>query len=110
LVVSLTAVEPLCVEIDTEPNPLEDASHRHFGRNEDNMPEVLTSLTNNLYTRLQEAVKEFRKPTFVGRIVLQVRPEDGEGYYAEIECLHGARLEVRPIQRLVKSSGVIWPA
>jgi len=65
---------------------------------------------DNLYTRLQEAVKEFRKPTFVGRIVVQVKPEDGEGYQAEIKCTHGAGLEVRPIQRLVRPVGVIWRA
>jgi len=61
---------------------------------------------DNLYTRLQEAVKEFRKPTFVGRIVLRVKPEDGEGYQAEIKCPHGAEVEVRPVQRLVRPPGV----
>jgi len=63
---------------------------------------------DNLYTRLQEAVKEFRRPAFVGRIVLQVKPEDGEGYQAEIKCPHGSGLEIQPIQRLVRPPEVIW--
>lgn len=64
------------------------------------------SLMHNLYPRLQEAVKEFREPEFVGRIVLQVKPEDDEGYQAEIKCLRHAGLELGPILRLVKPPAI----
>lgn len=57
-------------------------------------------LMSNIYSRLLGAVRQFREPTFVGRIVLEVIAEDGEGYVAEIICPHSVALEpgaIRPL-------------